>query len=258
MASLGSMLLYWYHWPQRPAHRGGDRRRHDRRALPAPAAWQADAGGRAGDAYLAHSLRRARVQRLDLHRALDRRHRHRHLFGDHRRHRRAARAQHGGANEVAFDIQKRYAAPDEAEADIRSRFEAKEVIIGFGHPVYTVADPRNDVIKGVARRLCAKSGSDRSMFDIADRIEAVMADPRRCSPISIGSAPFHTTARRPDRDVHAAVRHRAYHRLGRACHRAAHRQQDHPPVGKLHRPGKSPFVPLEAHEAKPPPMSSPD
>ena len=60
---------------------------------------------------------------------------------------------HGGANEVAFEIQKRYDNPDEAEADIRRRVEAKEVVIGFGHPVYTVSDPRNVVIKGVARRL---------------------------------------------------------------------------------------------------------
>ena len=59
---------------------------------------------------------------------------------------------HGGANEVAFEIQKRYDTPDEAEADIRRRVEAKEVIIGFGHPVYTVSDPRNKVIKDVARR----------------------------------------------------------------------------------------------------------
>ena len=62
---------------------------------------------------------------------------------------------HGGANEAAFEIQKRYATPDEAEADIRRRVEAKEVIIGFGHPVYTIADPRNQVIKEVARSLSA-------------------------------------------------------------------------------------------------------
>src|SRR5271167_5239533 len=65
---------------------------------------------------------------------------------------------HGGANEVAFEIQKRYNTPDEAEADIRRRVEAREVIIGFGHPVYTVSDPRNKVIKEVARRLSAEAG----------------------------------------------------------------------------------------------------
>jgi len=85
---------------------------------------------------------------------------------------------HGGANEVSFEIQKRYATSDEAEADIRARVEKKEVIIGFGHPVYTIADPRNHVIKEVARRLSAEAGSLR-MFDIADRIEAVMADTKR-------------------------------------------------------------------------------
>src|SRR6202042_3654835 len=80
---------------------------------------------------------------------------------------------HGGANEVAFDIQKRYDNPDEAEADIRHRVEAKEVVIGFGHPVYTVSDPRNKVIKEVARQLSTESGSMK-MFDIAERLEKVM------------------------------------------------------------------------------------
>jgi len=82
---------------------------------------------------------------------------------------------HGGANEVAFEIQKRYANPDEAEADIRKRVANREVIIGFGHPVYTVSDPRNKVIKEVARHLSQDAGSLK-MWQIADRIEAVMAD----------------------------------------------------------------------------------
>src|SRR5678815_4176745 len=66
---------------------------------------------------------------------------------------------HGGANEAAFDIQKRYDTPDEAEADIRARVERKEVVIGFGHPVYTISDPRNQVIKDVARRLSQDAGN---------------------------------------------------------------------------------------------------
>jgi len=85
---------------------------------------------------------------------------------------------HGGANEAAFDIQKRYANADEAEADIRARVAAKEVVIGFGHPVYTIADPRNHVIKDVARRLAEAAGGQK-MFAVADRIEAVMADTKR-------------------------------------------------------------------------------
>lgn len=80
---------------------------------------------------------------------------------------------HGGANEAAFEIQKRYDTPDQAEADIRERLAGKEVIIGFGHPVYTVSDPRNEVIKEVARRLAREQG-DLTMFSIAERIEAVM------------------------------------------------------------------------------------
>ncbi|NYE22623.1 bifunctional 2-methylcitrate synthase/citrate synthase [Pigmentiphaga litoralis] len=88
---------------------------------------------------------------------------------------------HGGANEVAFEVQKRYANPDEAEADIRRRVEAKEVVIGFGHPVYTVSDPRNQVIKEVARDLSNASGSTR-MFDIAERLETVMWDVKKMFP----------------------------------------------------------------------------
>jgi 2-methylcitrate synthase len=85
---------------------------------------------------------------------------------------------HGGANEFAFEIQKRYANANAAEADIRRRVEAKEVVIGFGHPVYTVSDPRNVVIKEVARRLSHDAGSTK-MFDIAERIETVMAQTKR-------------------------------------------------------------------------------
>ena len=80
---------------------------------------------------------------------------------------------HGGANEVAFEIQKRYDNPDEAEHDIRRRVANKEVVIGFGHPVYTVSDPRNVVIKEVARQLSLQAGSSK-MYDIAERLERVM------------------------------------------------------------------------------------
>ena len=88
---------------------------------------------------------------------------------------------HGGANEVAFEIQSRYANPDEAEADIRRRVEAKEIIIGFGHPVYTISDPRNQVIKEVARKLSKEAG-DVQLFNIADRLEKVMWDVKKMFP----------------------------------------------------------------------------
>ena len=88
---------------------------------------------------------------------------------------------HGGANEVAFETQKRYDTPDEAEADIRARVEAKQVVIGFGHPVYTVSDPRNKVIKEVARNL-SKERNDMKMFDIAERLETVMWDIKKMFP----------------------------------------------------------------------------
>jgi 2-methylcitrate synthase len=80
---------------------------------------------------------------------------------------------HGGANEVAYEIQSRYATAEEAAADIKRRVAAKEVIIGFGHPVYTIADPRNEVIKEVARTLAREAGEMRG-FAVAERIESVM------------------------------------------------------------------------------------
>ncbi|MFC4623539.1 2-methylcitrate synthase [Comamonas nitrativorans] len=88
---------------------------------------------------------------------------------------------HGGANEVAFEIQKRYDNPDEAEADIRARVERKEVVIGFGHPVYTISDPRNVVIKGVAKKLSDEAGSTK-MYDIAERLESVMWEVKKMFP----------------------------------------------------------------------------
>lgn len=88
---------------------------------------------------------------------------------------------HGGANEVALEIQRRYETPDEAEADIRRRVENKEVVIGFGHPVYTIADPRNEVIKRVAHLLSVEARST-TMYDIAERLETVMKDIRKMFP----------------------------------------------------------------------------
>ena len=88
---------------------------------------------------------------------------------------------HGGANEVAFEVQKRYETPDDAEADIRRRVENKEVVIGFGHPVYTIGDPRNKVIKDVALELSKEAGSTK-MFDIAERLETVMWDIKKMFP----------------------------------------------------------------------------
>ncbi|KGD39208.1 2-methylcitrate synthase/citrate synthase II family protein [Burkholderia pseudomallei MSHR7343] len=88
---------------------------------------------------------------------------------------------HGGANEVAYEIQNRYRTPDEAQADIRRRVENKEVVIGFGHPVYTISDPRNKVIKEVARKLSKEAG-DLKLFNIAERLESVMWEIKKMFP----------------------------------------------------------------------------
>ena len=88
---------------------------------------------------------------------------------------------HGGANEVALEIQQRYATPEEAEADIRQRVANHEVIIGFGHPVYTISDPRSDIVKDVARGLAA-TAEDMHLFSVAERIETVMHEVKRMFP----------------------------------------------------------------------------
>ncbi|HVL57661.1 MAG TPA: 2-methylcitrate synthase, partial [Burkholderiaceae bacterium] len=180
IACLGSMLLYWHHF----SHNGrridvetdddsiGGHFLHLLHGRPAPDSW-VRAMHTSLNLYAEHEFNAstfaARViagTGSDLHSAIAG------AIG-------ALRGpKHGGANEVAFDIQKRYESPDEAEADIRRRVEAKEVIIGFGHPVYTVGDPRNKVIKEVARRLSQQAGNLR-MFEIAERLEQVMWDAKR-------------------------------------------------------------------------------
>jgi 2-methylcitrate synthase len=183
MASLGSMLLYWYHYAQ-----------HGRRI-------EVETDDDSIGGHFLHLLH-GRAPSDSFVRAM---HTSLTLYAEHEFNAStfAARViagtgsdiyssiagaigalrgpRHGGANEVAFEIQKRYATPDEAEADIRRRVAAKEVVIGFGHPVYTVSDPRNIVIKRVARALAEETGSMRQ-YAIADRIEQVMMDAKSMFP----------------------------------------------------------------------------
>lgn len=88
---------------------------------------------------------------------------------------------HGGANEVAMEIIARYRDADEAEADIRARMDKKEIIIGFGHPVYTIGDPRNPIIKDISRKLCTEGGNER-LFQVSERIEKLMWDLKKMFP----------------------------------------------------------------------------
>ena len=88
---------------------------------------------------------------------------------------------HGGANEVAMDIISRYANADDAEKDIRERMERKEIVIGFGHPVYTIGDPRNPIIKSISKKLC-KDGGNETLFDVSERIENLMMDTKKMFP----------------------------------------------------------------------------
>lgn len=88
---------------------------------------------------------------------------------------------HGGANEVALEIQLRYSSPDQAEADIRTRVEAKEVVIGFGHPVYTVSDPRNEIVKVITKEL-AIAADKENLYEVAERIESVMWEVKKMFP----------------------------------------------------------------------------
>lgn len=183
MASLGSMLLYWYHF----SHNG---KRID---------VETDDDSIGGHfLHLLHGRKPSELWVRAMHTSLI-------LYAEHEfnastftgrviagtgsdMHSAIAGAigalrgpKHGGANEVAFEIQKRYDNPDEAEADIRARVERKEVVIGFGHPVYTVSDPRNKVIKEVARELSADA-KNMKMFDIAERLESVMWEIKKMFP----------------------------------------------------------------------------
>ncbi|MEJ0004066.1 MAG: 2-methylcitrate synthase [Pararobbsia sp.] len=183
MASLGSMLLYWYHY----SHNGkrievetdddsiGGHFLHLLHGVEPPKEW-VEAMHTSLILYAEHEFNASTFTGRviagtgsDIYSALTG------AIG-------ALRGpKHGGANEVSFEIQQRYDSPQQAEADIRRRVENKEVVIGFGHPVYTIADPRNKVIKEVARTLSKKAGSMK-MFDIAERLETVMWDVKRMFP----------------------------------------------------------------------------
>jgi 2-methylcitrate synthase len=183
MASLGSMLLYWYHW----SHNG---KRID---------VETDDDSIGGHfLHLLHGRKPSAEWVRAMHTSLN-------LYAEHEFNASTFTARviagtgsdlyscitgaigalrgpkHGGANEVAFDVQNRYVTPEEAEEDVRKRVEAKQVIIGFGHPVYTVSDPRNKVIKDVARRLSEQS-HDMKLYRIAERLESVMWDIKKMFP----------------------------------------------------------------------------
>ena len=183
MASLGSMLLYWYHYS------------HNGRRIEV----ETDDDSIGGHfLHLLHGTRPSELWVRAMHTSLI-------LYAEHEFNASTFTSRvvagtgsdmysaitggigalrgpkHGGANEVAFEIQSRYATPDEAEADIRARVAAKEVVIGFGHPVYTVSDPRNKVIKSVARRL-SEDQRDMRLFNIAERLESVMWEIKKMFP----------------------------------------------------------------------------
>jgi 2-methylcitrate synthase len=180
MASFGPMLLYWYHWSNNGKRIDvetdddsiGGHFLHLLHRRPPPDDW-VRAMHTSLNLYAEHEFNAstftARViagTGSDLYSAITG------AIG-------ALRGpKHGGANEAAFDVQNRYVTPEEAEADVRKRLDAKQVIIGFGHPVYTVADPRNEVIKEVARSLSAAS-RDEKLYRIAERLETVLWDAKK-------------------------------------------------------------------------------
>lgn len=183
LASFGSMLLYWYHW----SHNG---RRietetddesvaahflHLLRGRP-PTALHAESLDKSMVLYAEHEFnastftaRTVASTGADIYGAVSG------AIGA------LSGPRHGGANEAAFEIQSRYDNPEHAEQDIRRRLENREIIIGFGHPLYTISDPRNKVIRAVAEQLC-NDGDNRGLFEIAFRIEQVMRQQKRMFP----------------------------------------------------------------------------
>ena len=183
MASLGSLLLYWYHWSTQGKRIQvetdddsiGAHFLHLLHGRPPPKEWER-AMHTSLNLYAEHEFNASTFAcRVIAGTGSD-------LYSCITGGIGALRGpKHGGANEVAFETQKRYDTPCEAEADIRRRVEAKEVVIGFGHPVYTVSDPRNVVIKRVAHQLSQEAGSTK-MYDIAERLENVMWDAKQMFP----------------------------------------------------------------------------
>ena len=183
MASFGSMLLYWYHW----SHNGkrietetdddsiGAHFLHLLHGKPPSKLWER-AMHTSLILYAEHEFNASTFAgRVIAGTASD-------IYSSITGAIGALRGpKHGGANEVAYEIQQRYHNPAEAEADIKRRIANKEIVIGFGHPVYTTGDPRNQVIKEVARRLCQETGN-ANLFDIAERIETVMWDEKKMFP----------------------------------------------------------------------------
>ena len=183
MASFGSMLLYWYHFS------------HNGRRI------ETETDDESIAAHFLHLLHGRRPSELHA-RALDQ---SLILYAEHEFNAStfAARViagtgsdfhsaitgaigalrgpKHGGANEVAMEIISRYRSADEAEADIRTRVERREIVIGFGHPVYTIGDPRNPIIKEISRKLCREGGNMR-LFDVSERIETLMWDMKKMFP----------------------------------------------------------------------------
>ena len=183
MASLGSMLLYWHHWAS--SGRRIEVETDD------------DSIG-AHFLHLLHGSKPSAAWERAMHTSLN-------LYAEHEFNASTFTARviagtgsdmfscltgaigalrgpkHGGANEVAMDIIARYSSADEAEADIRARVERKEIVIGFGHPVYTIGDPRNPIIKEISRKLC-KEGGNQVLFDVSERIETLMMDLKKMFP----------------------------------------------------------------------------
>jgi 2-methylcitrate synthase len=180
IASLGSMLLYWYHWS------------HNGKAIEVETEDDTVGG------HFLHLLH-GKVPSAEMLRAM---HTSMILYGEHEFNASTFTARvvagtgsdiysaitgaigalrgpkHGGANEAALEVQQRYASPDEAEADIKRRLAAKEVVIGFGHAVYTIADPRNVIIKRLAKTLSERANTT-SLYDVAERIESVMQESKK-------------------------------------------------------------------------------
>ena len=85
---------------------------------------------------------------------------------------------HGGANEAAMELIQKFKTADEAVEGVKGMLERKDLIMGFGHRVYTTSDPRNSVNKKMSKTL-SEGQADAYLYDVSEAVEKLMWDEKK-------------------------------------------------------------------------------